>query len=138
MSGITFVFVPPCTTVGRDRRVRAGVELAGHADRQRLEGADEPRLVEQRGRDLLGVAHAATKRRQMSCSTVGGRNVGEPAYDLGRGDEGVVGPVRLRRVPRRAPDAQRAPVAALLADDHRQLACRSGDAIGKPPASVMT
>ena len=42
------------------------------------------------------------KRRQVSWMCVGGRYVGEPAHDLGRGHERVVGAERLRRVAGRA------------------------------------
>ena len=90
---------------GRERRVRARVRLAGEADRQRLAELGERVLVEE-VRVPLGTEVDALDEAAPRVVDLRGRPVlGEPAHDLGRGHERVVGAERLRRVTRacRAP-----------------------------------
>ena len=113
-SGMTLVFVPPCTTVGAKRGVRAGVEPGGPGRWGSASSSSiEAVLGSSSGSVELGREAPCPRRSgaRSSWISVGGPVLGDAADDLGRLHQRVVGAERLRRVARRAPDAQRAPVA---------------------------
>ena len=92
--------------------------------------------VEQRAGELLGEADALDEASPRVVD-VGGRLVlGQPAHDLGRLHQGVVGPKGLRGVPgvpRTVMVHQKAPFSPVMTGRRTP----SGLAMGKPPASVM-
>ena len=109
------------------------MRLARQPDRQLLAEVVQRRLVEQ-ARVPLGTEVDAFDEAAPGVVDQRRRPVlGEPAHDLGRGHERVVGTERLRRVTRRAAHRDATPVRALLADDHRQPRTRSAVGIWKPP-----
>ncbi len=115
----------------RDRRVGAGVELPGHPQRQTVEHLVQTVGRQQRVGDLGWVAHRRDEAAPHLVDLRLGLVLRQPAYDLGRGHQRVVGPVGLRAVARRAVHPQPAPVRALLPDDDGQLEPRrrrDGDA----------
>ena len=121
----------------RERRVGAGVELAGHAHRQRVARVDEAVGVEQRADQLLRVLHALEELPPDVVDLGGGLVLGDAADDLGRLDQGVVGLVGLAAVAGRARDPERAqwlPFSATITGSFRPV----GLGIGMPPDSVIT
>ena len=81
-----------------ERRVRARVELSSHAERQRIAQLDEALLLQQRPVNSGRVAHRLDEAAPHVVHHGGRPELGEPAHDLGRGHERVVGAERLRRV----------------------------------------
>ena len=115
---------PAVHDVRRERRVGAGVELPGDADRELLDGAHEVVRGQQGAGQILGQVDAGDEPPP-DVVDVGRRGVGgDPADHLGRLDQGVVGPPGLRAVAGGAPDGDGGPVAALLADHDRELQAR--------------
>ena len=109
--------------VGRDGRVGAGVGDAGVVGRQRRErrpacvvgsSSAVAQVVGQVDRRDPGLPQVVELRRRPER--------GEPADDLGRLDQRVVGAVGHRAVAGRAVDAQAAPGDALLGDVDRDVA----------------
>ena len=119
----------------RERRVGAGVELAGHARPAARRTASTKRVgVEQRADELVGEVHALEEPPPDVVDLGRGPVLGEPLDDLGRGDERVVGLVAAGEPWPGVPCTRScAPVAALLADDHRQLHARWGSGSGCRP-----
>ena len=108
--------------VGGDRRVRAGVGDPGVVRGQGGDGVVDAGRVDERGAQVVGQVHRGDPSLPQVVE-VGVRSEGDqPADDLGRGDERVVGPVGHRSVPRRAVDAQAAPGEALLGHVDRDVA----------------
>ena len=125
-SGITFVFVPPWMTVGANvvcvhacawRASPIGSSSQKSASVDSLSSCSFHSLPEVDAFDETAPRVVDLRRRPV---------LGEPLHDLGRGDERVVGAERLRRVTRRSPHRDAAPVRTLLADDHRQARAARG------------
>ena len=102
--------------------MRAGMGEAGQADhREGLAHFAEPLGLQHRlaqlGREPHRFHEPAPRGVDLCFGTVGV----DPAHDLGRLHEGVVGEQRRRAVAGGAPHPKRRPVRALLADDDREL-----------------
>ena len=103
-SGMTLILVPPCDDRRRERRVGAGVELPGHARAGKLvEHPVDAVGRQQRIGDLVRVAHRRDEAPPHVVDVRLGLVLDEPAHDLGRGHQRVVGAVGLRAVARRCP-----------------------------------